>query len=48
VCGVNGIRVIEGGFVKLTSRGEIALATIGTTILLAMMGFAGWIEGGMQ
>lgn len=33
---------------KLTSRGEIVLATAATILLLALLGFAGWIEGGMQ
>lgn len=33
---------------KLTKRGEIVLATIGTFLLLAMLGIAGWIEGGMN
>lgn len=33
---------------KLTTRGEIALATAATLLLLAVLGIAGWIEGGMQ
>lgn len=33
---------------KLTKRGELVLATLGTLMLLALMGFAGWVEGGMQ
>lgn len=33
---------------KLTSRGEIALATAATLLFLAILGFAGWVEGGMQ
>lgn len=46
--GVNGIRVIEGGFVRLTHRGEIVLATAAIILILAIIGFAGWVEGGMQ
>jgi hypothetical protein len=34
--------------VKLTTRGEIVLATAATILLLALMGVAGWVEGGMQ
>jgi len=34
--------------VKLTRRGEYAIAILATTIMLAVMGIAGWIEGGMQ
>lgn len=33
---------------KATARGEFVLATFGTLLLLAMLGIAGWIEGGMQ
>jgi hypothetical protein len=33
---------------KLTARGEIVLATAATLLLLALMGIAGWVEGGMQ
>ena len=33
---------------KLTRRGELVLATLGTLALLALMGIAGWVEGGMQ
>jgi hypothetical protein len=33
---------------RLTKRGEIVLATVATLVLLAMMGIAGWVEGGMQ
>jgi hypothetical protein len=33
---------------KLTTRGEIVLATLATLVFIAMMGIAGWIEGGMQ
>jgi len=46
--GVNGIRVIEGGFVKLTSRGESVIATAAIILILAIIGLAGWVEGGMQ
>jgi hypothetical protein len=38
----------RGGIVRLTTRGEIVLATLATLALIAMMGVAGWIEGGMQ
>lgn len=33
---------------KLTARGEIVLATLATLLLIALMGVAGWVEGGMQ
>lgn len=33
---------------KLTARGEIVMATLATLLLVALMGVAGWIEGGMQ
>lgn len=33
---------------KLTTRGEIVLATLATLLLIALMGIAGWVEGGMQ
>lgn len=31
---------------KLTTRGEIVLATLGTLFFIACLGFLGWIEGG--
>jgi hypothetical protein len=53
ICGARGESVrYEGGRVsppwKVTARGEIVLATFGTLVLLAMLGIAGWVEGGMQ
>ena len=33
---------------RLTARGEIVMATLATLLLLAFMGIAGWIEGGMN
>ena len=38
----------RGGIVRLTRRGEIAAATLFTLVMLAFMGIAGWVEGGMQ
>lgn len=45
VCGVQGS---AGRIMKLTTRGELVLATLGTLALLMLLGFAGWVEGGMQ
>ena len=33
---------------KLTRRGEIVLAIAATILILAIIGVAGWIEGGMN
>ena len=39
-------RKVKG--MKLTARGEIVLATLAMLLLIALMGIAGWVEGGMQ
>ena len=33
---------------RLTTRGEIVLATLATIVFVAILGVAGWVEGGMQ
>jgi hypothetical protein len=33
---------------KLTKRGEVVFGLLVVVGLLAVMGFCGWIEGGMQ
>lgn len=45
---VRGMQGRAGRIMRLTNRGEIVLATAATILLLAILGIAGWVEGGMQ
>lgn len=33
---------------RVTRRGEVVIAVFAILLVLAVLGFAGWIEGGMQ
>lgn len=45
---VRGMQGSAGRIMRLTRRGEIVLATAAIILILAIIGLAGWVEGGMQ
>ena len=45
---VRGVQGSAGRIMRLTTRGEIVIATLATLVFVGMIGFAGWVEGGMQ
>lgn len=42
----DGLPVRMGGVMKLTTRGQIAFGMFMLTVMVVLMGFAGWVEGG--